>query len=390
MSGLTNYRKIIALTVLTVCSAFSAMAQTDAKISNLLKRAKLDIYEKPESVIKLGDSLYNSPDSSPETKVDALMLISDAYSSKRDYGKSLRYFHIANELSKKENNVDLQIVVLSRTAVRYQQMRVYDKAIQYLDECDRLINANPAKKALHSYTQGNNYVVRGLIYKEQLNCDIAISYLNKGIVEYKKTDNSLRHANLSIAFYNKGNCYVLLSDYEEAKKSFDEAIISADKVNAASLKAFAMKGLAEVYRQQGEHIKAIEVLQDAVKISKNVGDLILNRELYINLANNYKAVNNWGEYEKYNQLFLKNQSIIRESERLSISDSIDELSNANDEKLHKMQTRYYIVILLEILLFIFVAYILYAYQKRSMKSIEGLNLDLKRIKETLKNGTRAQ
>lgn len=384
MSGLTTYRNIFALTAFTVCSTFCAIAQNTSKIDSLLKQAKLDIYEKPESVIKLGDSLYNSPDSSPEVKVDALMIISDAYSSKRDYGKSLKYFQIANELSKKENNVDLQILVLSRTAVRYQQMRVYDKAIQYLDECDRLIKANPGKQTLYRYTQGNNYVVRGLIYKEQLNCDIAINYLNKGIEEYKKTVNRLRYANLSIAYYNRGNCYVLLSDYDEAMKSFNSAVITADKVNAPSLKAFALKGLAEVYREQGEHTKAIEVLQEAVKISKNVGDLILNRELYINLANNYKAVNNWGEYEKYNQLFLKNQSIIRDSERQSISDSITELSAANDDKMHTMQMRYFIIILLEALLFILVAYLIFAYQKRSIRSIDVLNLEVKRIKDSLK------
>lgn len=388
MSGLSKYIKILVTAAIISGGSFCAVAQTDAGIDSLMKHAKLDIYEKPERVIKLGDSLYNSPDSSPETKVEALMLISDAYSSKRDYGKSLKYFQIANELSKKENNVDLQIIVLSRTAVRYQQMRVYDKAIQYLDECDDLIKAS-GNKSQHQYTQGNNYVVRGLIYKEQLNCDIAISYINKGINQYNKTETTLKNANISIANYNKGNCYVLLSNYAEAEKSFHEAIISADKVNAASLKAFAMKGLAEVYRQQGQNVKAIAILQDALKISKNVGDLILNRELYINLANNYKAVNNWGEYEKYNQLFLKNQSIIRESERQSISDSITELSTANDDKMHKMQNRYYIVILLEILLFVFFAYILFVYQKRSNISIEVLNMEVKRIKDSLKKETQA-
>ncbi|MHA3787012.1 tetratricopeptide repeat protein [Flavobacterium hauense] len=373
----------IAMAVFVFTNAFSSFAQRDPKIDALLKQAKFDIYEKPESVIKLGDSLYNSPKSSPETKVDALMLISDAYSSKRDYKKSLKYFHIANELTKKENNPDLQILVLSRTAVRYQQMKVYDKAIQYLDECDKLIAINESKKD-YRYTKGNNYVVRGLIYKDQLNCDIAINYFNKGIQIYKTIASSVINTNESIVYYNMGNCYVLISDYEKAEKSFNQAIISADVVDANSLKAFALKGLSEVYNAQGNYQKAIEVLHEALKISKNVGDLVLNRGLYINLAGNYKAIDNWAEYQKYNQLFLKNQTIIKESERQSIGDSIDELTVINDEKLSKMQIGYYVVIALEILLSAIFIYMLVSYQKRSHKSIVGLNFEIKRIKDGFK------
>lgn len=379
----SGYIKAAAATVFFFTGVFSLLAQRDPKIDSLLKQAKLDIYEKPEIVIKLGDSLYNSPDASPATKVDALMIISDAYSSKRDYEKSLKYFHIANELTKKENNVELQIRVLARTAVRYQQMKVYDKAIECLDECDRLIAANEDSKVYY-HTKGNNQIVRGLIYKDQLNCDIAINYFNRGIEEYRKVDLSLKYPNMSIAYYNMGNCYVTLADYDKAKKSFDEAVMNADKVNANSLKAFALKGLSEVYTAQGNYQKAIDVLQDALKISKNVGDLVLNRGLYINLASNYKAVDNWAEYQKYNQLFLKNQSIIKESERESISASIEELTTINNDRLSKMQIRYYIVIALEILLSAFFIYMLVSYHKRSHKSIAGLNLEIKRIKDGFK------
>lgn len=383
MSVVTCYRNIIAILVLVFTVSYTAFGQRDPKLDSIFKQAKLDIYEKPESVIKLGDSLYNSPNSSPETKVDALMIISDAYSSKRDYEKSLKYFHTANELSKKENNIDLQIIVLSRTAVRYQQMKVYDKAIQYLDESDKLIASNAGKKE-HHYTKGNNYVVRGLIYKDQLNCDIAINYFKKGIAEYELVDSSLVNANLSIVHYNIGNCYVSLSEYEKAQKSFNEAVTNADKVKANSLKAFALKGLAEVYGPQGKHLEAIAVLQEALKISKNVGDLVLNRGLYLNLANNYKAIGNWDEYHRYNQLFLKNQSIIKESERQSINDSIDELTAISIDKSQEMKLKYYIIIGLLVALCVFFAYMLYSYQRRSYRSIESLNLEIKRIKDGLK------
>lgn len=378
----TGYRKFVIM-IFTLLGTLPAFSQRSPETDSLFAKAKMNIYEKPEYVIKLGDSLYSSNESSLEDKVEALLLISDAYSSKRDYEKSLQYFKIANDLLKKSNNTDLQIIVLSRNAVRYQQMKVYDKAIECLDECDKLLLLKHDDKKFN-LTRGNNYAVRGMIYKEQLNCDIAIGYFDKAIEKFKSFSELSTYPNMSITYYNKGNCYIALEDYGKAIENFDEAVKYADHVNAKSLKAFALKGLAEVYNNQGNNQKAIEVLLEASEISKNVGDLILNRGIYINLANNYKQVGNWAEYQKYNQLFLKNQALIRSSERESTGDAIEEFTTLNNEKLSTMQIRYNIMIGLEILLFFFFSYLLFSYLKRNRKSSETLKLEVKRIKDTLR------
>jgi len=373
----------IYISVAVLILGLNSFAQQTPAVDSLLKQAKLDIYEKPERVIKVGDSIFNDPKSSTEDKVMGLMLVSDAYSSKRDYQKSLRYFLTANELSKKSNDIGLQIKILTKTGVKYQQMQVYDKAIHFLDESDRLINAHPSADP-NNFTKATNSVVKGFIYKDQLNCDIAIGYFDRGIAEYKKAKTIMNQPNLSIAYYNKGNCYVLLKDFEAAKQSFREAIHYAETVNANSLKAFAQKGLGEVYYNEKEYEKAISVLQDAVTISKNVGDLVLNIGLYISLANNYLAVNNWEGYQKYNRLFLENQSIIRESERRSIGDSIDELTATNKQKLSEAKKQYYSIIAIVSLLILVSLLLLYKYQMRSKKALKMLNYEVTQIKAKLK------
>lgn len=383
MSHMFIYRKNYLIAALIFFSAVNSNAQSKRKIDNIIATAKLDVYENPDRVIKIGDSIYTDPESTIEDKVMGLMLISDAYSSKRDYQKSLKYFQTANTLSKKVNNIDLQIKVLSKMAVKYQQLKVYDKAIQYLDECDKLIASDPINESTLG-KQATNDIIRGVIYKEQLNCNIAIDYFNKGIAKYEKNNAQEVQPNLSIANYNKGNCYILIADYESAKKSFLQSIKNADNINANSLKAFAQKGLAEVYALEGNHHQAIEVLQEALKISKDVGDLILNRGIYNGLANNYLAVNDWQQYQKYNKLFLQNQLIIKESERRSINDSIDELTQVHNQKLSQVKTRYFYIISIVVLLILIMIYLLYKYQMRSIKSIEMLNLEIKRIKSTLK------
>ncbi|RWW92010.1 tetratricopeptide repeat protein [Flavobacterium cerinum] len=383
MSHMFIYRRNYLIVALIFFSAVNSNAQSKRKIDSIIATAKLDVYENPDRVIKIGDSIYTDPESTIEDKVMGLMLISDAYSSKRDYQKSLKYFQTANTLSKKVNNIDLQIKVLSKMAVKYQQLKVYDKAIQYLDECDKLIASDPINESTLG-KQATNDIIRGVIYKEQLNCNIAIDYFNKGIAKYEKNNAQAVQPNLSIANYNKGNCYILISDYESAKKSFLQSIKNADNINANSLKAFAQKGLAEVYALEGNHHQAIKVLQEALKISKNVGDLILNRGIYNGLANNYLAVNDWQQYQKYNKLFLQNQLIIKESERRSINDSIDELTEVHNQKLTQVKTRYSYIISIVVFLILIMIYLLYKYQMRSVKSIEMLNLEIKRIKSTLK------
>lgn len=382
MAKMFIFNRFFGVMVLLLLPAIS-FAQVTPEVDSILKQAKLDIYEKPGRVIKIGDSIYNSSKSSIEDKVMGLMLVSDAYSSKRDYQKSLKYFLLANELSKKSNNVALQIKMLTKTGVKYQQMQVYDKAIHFLDESDKLIAANPSADSTN-FTKATNYVVKGLIYKDQLNCDIAISYIDKGIAVFKKANTIMNQPTLSISYYNRGNCYVLLKDFEAAKQSFQAAIYYADKVHANSLKAFAQKGLAEVYYNEKDYNKAISILQDAVTISKNVGDLVLNRGLYISLANNYLAVNNWEGYQKYNRLFLENQSIIKESERRSIGDSIDELTAINNKRLSSAQKQYFTLIAVLSLLIIISILLLIRYQMRSRKALELLNSEVIRIKTSLK------
>lgn len=382
----SKFRKNYLILALIVFNAMTVFAQENDKLNAIVAAATLDIYEKPDRVIKIGDSIYNSPTSSNEVKIRALELISNAYASKRDYQKSLKYFLKANSLSKKTGDIYSQIHLLSQTGVKYQQIGVYDKAIQYLDESDKLIATLSQKDfARVTYTQASNYVVRGFIYKDQLNCDIAINYFDKGIALYKKRNSDSEQPNLSIAYYNKGNCYITLTDYSLAKKNFLEAIAIAENVNANSLKAFAQKGLAEVYTKEGNYIKAIEILEEALEISKDVGDLVLNRGVYIALANNYLAVNDWQQYQKYNKLFLQNQLIIKESERRSINDSIDQLTQSNEQKFNEVKTKYFYIISILVLLILIVLYFLYRYQKRSISSIDALNLEVKRIKATLKN-----
>lgn len=361
------------LATLFCCCSSPLFSQTKAKLDSLFKVSTISIYENPDRAIFVGDSIFKAV-SNPDIRVKALMLISAGYSSKRNYQKSLEYSNKANELAKNIDDAILRIKIINKTAIQYQQLKIYEKTIQYLDEAEQLILAYPIRDSVTFYL-ANSYVVRGLVYKERLNCEIGITFLDKGIKEYANINNFNSIANTSIAYYNKGNCYVLLKDNEAAKLSFQEAIILAKKAEAKSLQAFAQKGLAEVYTIEGRYRDAIEVLNQAYTISKSVGDLILNQGIYKGLSENYLALNNWENYQKYNQLYLQNRIKIKESERKSISNSLEEIEKDKKNQLEKILPSYqygiYVLIFLSLLI-IFLSIFSYLKIKKENASLQNV------------------
>lgn len=366
--------KIIFLLLL---SGMVSYAQKN-EIDSLLKVGHLEIYEHPDKAIKIGMQIFDSQQSSVRIKITGLVIISDAYSSKRDYRKSVAYLIKAQKLSNQIDNTIVKIQILTKTAVQYQQLRIYDKAIQYLDQARALSLDYPVKDSIQSVL-GTNYTIRGFIYKEQLNCDIAIGYFDKGITEYKKLKTSLKNANLSIVSYNKGNCYILLSDNVLARKSFNEAIAYAKNVNAKSLQAFAQKGLAEVYTLEGKYKEAISELSEAEKISSDVGDLVLNQGLYKGLSENYLAINEWGNYQKFQNLYLETQKKITESERKSVEISLTEQQKILDAEARKLKVNYLLMIGGLLFVLLFTVFLIVRNYTNSTKLIKNLKNTIKKL-----------
>lgn len=374
---------LFLLVVANSCINSQVCAQNKTYLDSLIRASTLEIYENPDKAIATGQSIFEDPKNNSKSKIRGLMLVSDGYSSKRDYQKSLEYVLKANQLSNQLNDDLLKIRILFKLAAQYQQLKIYDKAIAFLDESEKLSLSFPVRDSVR-FLLGNNYVIRGFIYKEQLNCDIAINFFDKGLKEYAGIDEALTSANLSITYYNIGNCYVLMANNEAAKKSFTKSIAVARQVNAKSLEGFSLKGLAEVYTLEGKYNEAIGTLQEALIVSKSVGDLILNQGIYKGLSENYLAINEWEKYRKYHLDYLKTQLEVKESERKSVSISLDETMAVQESKLKAVIPNYNYGILTSILITIIVViFFIFNYTKtqKSNLKLQELIDDLQKMKQ---------
>jgi len=154
----------------------------------------------------------------------------------------------------------------------------------------------------------------------------------------------------------------LMLNNKMAKQNFEEAIQYAKDINALSLQAFALKGLAQVYTSEGNYQLAIQTLNNAILLSSSVDDLILNQEIYKGFSENYLALNKWEEFKKYQNNFLNTQKLIKDRERKSVSESLDlkdeslniELKNEISKYYYKFIGAVFIIIILVICFVLFI------------------------------------
>lgn len=370
--GAKKIRFWIYLLVVGSLTTNTLYAQNAKKLDSILKVASNLMYSNPDNVIKSGKAVVKQSGDNVDYKIKGYKLISDAYSAKRDYEKSVEYLIKSSELLDRSSDKLLKINIVNKTGILYHQLKVFDKSIQYLDQAQQLISEYPHKDSIHMEL-AKNYIVRGFIYKEKLSCAIAITYIDRGIVELKKIkDKSDTSSKMSIALYNKGNCYLLMHNNKLALENFQQAANIAKEVNAKSLEAFALKGSAKVFALERNNNEAIDALNKALNLSSDVNDLILNQEVYRGLSENYLALNQWEQFKIYRSKFLETQQLIKDTERISVSESLAVKETEFNTKKADLSNKFYYLMLLLFLILGLVVLFFYITIKRKAKEIETI------------------
>ena len=359
-------------------------SQNYKNCDNIVNVASNEIYSNPDKVIKIGESIVNESGNNVDCKIKGYKLICDAYTSKRNYEKTLEYLNKANGMLRLSNNALLKIAILNKQGIIYHQLKIYDKAIQYLDQAEQAIMEYPIKDSIHN-DLGKNFIVRGFIYKEEFNCEIAINFFDRGISELLKVKSKPAYNVISIAKYNKGNCYILLTNNQLAIENFNQSYLAAKMLDAKSLQAFANKGIAQVYTLEGNYDGAIAKLSEALLLSNEVKDLVLNQEIYKGLSENYLATSQWEKFNIYHSKYQSIQKLIKESERKSISESLDlkkiEITKKLTQETSKINL-YLLTLFLGLLLLVFFFSILIKKKRKDIVLIKSkINLlQLKKMK----------
>lgn len=360
-----------------ICFLQFSILNAQPKVDSLYNQAVIDVYDNPDKTIEFAKNYFKENSNNPKKQVQALLLISNSYASKRDYQKSLEYALKSKEIKISDEHKVLEMQILNKIAAQYHQLGVNDKALEVLDEAD-LATTNYQHQDSIRFLIGNNYAIRGFIYRDQLSCDIAIEYLNKAYREFSFAEESPRSmANKSVTAYNIANCYVNLNQIESAKAHFLTAKHLAQQADANSLTSFAMKGLAEIYTLESQYEKAIQELILAEKLADKVGDLVLNRGIYQGLSANYLAIKDWENYHKFNVEFEELSSQIKQNERSTINTILDHFSQEMKEKKSKMRLQYFAIFTALICVFFGLIFWIFRRQKYFQSQLNRLKYQIK-------------
>ena len=301
-------------------------SQESKKIDSILAKANLMVYENPDAAIKSVSEVSQQFKLNTRQQTDALLTIASAYSTKRYNQKAIDYGLQAYRLAEAGNAEREQVRVLGFIGNQYYFLKMHDKVNLYLDMAEQIMNSKIDKDSLH-FIKGNVYFVKGVNYKDKLDCDVAISYFDKSIAEHSKaTDNKSSSLNLSIAMIQKGLCLTDLLRLTEARLVLEKAHDIAQKNSHKENEYYADIALAKTFYAENNFKESNEILFRIRKEIDEFNALSLQNDFYSALADNFLKLKDYENYNIYSLKYLKVKNEIDSLEVNSFNNLINEIS----------------------------------------------------------------
>lgn len=360
--------------VVLLLAATSISAQEAKKIDSILDKANLMVYEDPDKAISIVNNLLLQNKLSTKQQANALLTIAGGYSAKRHNQRAIEYGLKVYRLAEKEQANNEQVRALGFIGNQYHFLKMHDKVNLYLDMAEEIMDKKIDKDSLH-FIKGNVYFVKGVNYKDKLDCDVAISYFDKSIAEYTKTtDNNSKNLNLSIALIQKGLCLTDQLQLNDARAVLIKAKNIAFKNGYTENEYYTDIALAKTYFAENDYRQSNAIL---FKIEKQVDvfhGLNLQNEFYSALADNFLKLNDYENYNTYSKKYLKGKIEIDSLEVNSFHNLISEIAveKGNTLKTQNRNEDFYIVIafVLFLLLALFLAFKIFKV-KKSLRNREA-------------------
>ncbi len=281
-------------------------------------KAEESLYDNPDRTIRLSKQILKS-ESSPDRIAHINLLISNAYMVKRNTDSSLYYVLKTKELVTTNIQTLTKAKILNYVAIQYQQMELYEKALETLDQSTGYTLKLPKSEYYRLYFQAFNNSVRGMIYKNLSNYDMAIEKLKLAEQQFKASKkDEMTAANISIVLYNIGYCYLDINQPDQSRAYFNESILYAEKSKQDILAAFSYKGYADYLFNIGNYKASNLVLSKAENLAKNAKDLTLKSGIYKIMADNYSELDDWDQFIVYHQRYQDLQKEKAEFEEKSL------------------------------------------------------------------------
>lgn len=296
-----------------------------------LNKAELLVYENPDKAIEMAQTLqYETGKGDYRKQISILLLMGSAYSSKQNYQKALDCAFNAYELAKKSEHPADELKVLGFIANQYYILQLDEKVDFYLDKSEKLIDQAQIPDSI-DYVVANTYFIRALNYKDKLDCNFAINYFNKAIKAYENSDYTNSKINLPITYIQKAYCFFDQKQLDSADYNFRKAYEMSAQNNIIYNKSHAQIGISRVLTEQNNYQAALDTLRKVEGELETSSSISLQAEVYKSISDNYLLIQDYENYKKYADSYLKIKNEMDSLEVKFVENILDsQISNAED------------------------------------------------------------
>lgn len=352
-------RKSIFILLLLLCVS-SLMAQSEKRMDSLLKEANLMVFDNPDKAIEMIQNLPFDLKDNEESYFNSLLTLASAYTAKGNNKRAIDYGLNAYVFAQQKNNYNMQIRALSLLGSQYYFLNMRDKVNHFLNKAENIISSHPSTDGLH-FIKGNIYFIKGLNYKDNLDCNFAINYFDKAIQEYSKSvKNKTTVLNLSIVQIQKGYCLMDNSKINEARSLIEESLKISKNNNFTENISYGEIALAEIFFIEEKNKEALEILIETEQKVDKFSGLNLKLDLYNGLSKNYLKLKDYKNYHKYSRLYLKAKNSSDSLQLQSVKNLLDEITTTKNIEIQNQDKKTcYAIVLVVIIFLILYGFLLY-------------------------------
>ena len=299
----------------------------------LLQKAVLNLYlDKKEEVIEI----FNQSEQFALIENNFSLLIEVYiygyhFYSETDTHKAGEYIYRALDLAKQHGNIYKQAYALMHLGTLNTILSNNDAALNFFEESFALF-----KQLQLNISMADNLMCQFNIYYRKKEFDIAIKCLQQAI---DLAENCGWEHKIAICYGNLSTVYLQLSKFEEAKQAAEKDIELSYQLNSIYNVGIATYRLGRIEAALGNSEKAIELLNESIKLRKN---RISNNQLvqvYHHLLNLYAKT---GDYKNAFEIQSKHTQLkfeILNTEKAKESEALREKYEAEKRETELKESR---------------------------------------------------
>ena len=363
MHKITLHKAKLIMCLLFVFGYTTAQVNLDSLKTEL----NLMVYNNPKEAIMQIEEIYPTI-TDPSMQISYLLTSANAYAVLKNHDAVMETALKAKKIADEAGSPLNRIQVSGFIGGQYRRLGLDDKALLYINEAEEVFKTEVIPDSL-KYLGGNILIVKGLIQRSSLGCEYALPYFKEAANVYKKyASKKINMVSVAIAHNNIADCYIEINDFNAAEFNFKEAIKYSLEVNSGHSLAYARMGLSRIYKQENENEKAIDLLKEVDADLEEMNDLSIKKEVYKQLSENYKAINDTQNYEYYSHLYFEETKRIAAEEKKSLNTVVNDLSEETQKSQKETKSKFIFILLGAILLFIIImSYLAYKIVKKREK-----------------------